>query len=72
MKEKIVNYLLSKQWFISIVRQRYLSALEDIDYNAHAEGCGLEDRMITDRYDAMAYGYEQALGAAFKAVDNVT
>ena len=24
MKEKIVNYLLTKQWFISIVRQRFL------------------------------------------------
>jgi hypothetical protein len=71
MKEKIVNYLLSKQWFISIVRQRYLSAIEDIDYNAHAEGCGLEDNGITDRYDAMAYGYERGVDAAFEAVDNV-
>jgi len=71
MKEKIVNYLLSKQWFISIVRQRYLSAIEDIDYNAHAEGCGLEDRNIIDRYEAMEYGFERAIDAALEAVDNV-
>jgi hypothetical protein len=48
-----------------------LSAIEDIDYNAHAEGCGLEDNGITDRYDAMAYGYERGGDAAFEAVDNV-
>ena len=71
MKEKIVNYLLSKQWFISIVRQRFLDAIEDIDYNPHANGCGLEDRCITDRYDAMEYGWEKAIDAAFEAVDNV-
>lgn len=71
MKEKIVNYLLSKQWFISIVRQRYLDAIKDIDYNPHANGCGLEDRYITDRYDAMEYGWEMAIDAAFEAVDNV-
>lgn len=41
MKEKIVNYLLTKQWFISIVKKRYLSAIEDIEYNPNAEGCGL-------------------------------
>jgi hypothetical protein len=71
MKEKIVNYLLSKQWFISIVRQRFLDAIEDIDYNAHAEGCGLEDRNITDRYEAMEHGFMAAIDRAFEAVDNV-
>lgn len=35
---------------------------EDIpEYNAHAMGCGLEDRGITDRYEAMKYGWEQAV-----------
>ena len=31
------------------------------DYNAQAMGCGLEDRNITDRYEAMQYGWDQAI-----------
>jgi hypothetical protein len=31
------------------------------EYNAHAMGCGLEDRGITDRYEAMRYGWEKAI-----------
>lgn len=31
------------------------------EYNSQAEGCGLEDRSITDRYEAMAYGWERAM-----------
>jgi len=30
-------------------------------YHSQAQGCGLEDRGITDRYEAMAYGWDQAL-----------
>jgi hypothetical protein len=28
MKEKIINYLLTKQWFISIVRQRFFDKIQ--------------------------------------------
>ena len=28
------------------------------EYNEFAEGCGLEDRSITDRYEAMRHGWE--------------
>ena len=31
------------------------------EYHHQGMGCGLEDRCITDRYEAMAYGFEQAL-----------
>jgi len=31
------------------------------DYHTEAMGCGLEDRNITDRYEAMQYGWDQAL-----------
>jgi hypothetical protein len=31
------------------------------DYHPEAMGCGLEDRNITDRYEAMQYGWNQAL-----------
>lgn len=70
MKYRIVNYLLSKQWFIAIVIQRFVDELQNVPYNAHAEGCGLEDRGITDRYDAMEYGFDRGLYAAIEAVEN--
>lgn len=42
-----------------------LAALEPFDdwpdYHSEAMGCGLEDRNITDRYEAMQYGWDQAL-----------
>ena len=31
------------------------------EYNSHAMGCGLEDRGITSRYEAMQYGWDEAL-----------
>lgn len=31
------------------------------DYHAEAMGCGLEDRGITDRYDAMRHGWDEAI-----------
>lgn len=71
MKEKIVNYLLSKQWFISIVRQRFLDAVNDMDINTFTFGCGLEDRGITDRYRAMELGIEHTLEKVVEAIENV-
>jgi hypothetical protein len=32
------------------------------EYHDEGMGCGLEDRNITDRYEAMAFGWEQAMG----------
>ena len=31
------------------------------EYNHEAMGCGLEDKNITDRYDAMQYGWNEAI-----------
>lgn len=71
MKYRIVEYLLSKQWFVDIVIQRFVNELQNnVTYNAHAEGCGLEDRGITDRYEAMEYGFYRGLHAAIEAVEN--
>jgi hypothetical protein len=39
------------------------------EYREHAMGCGLEDRGITDRYEAMRYGWDEALERAWKAVN---
>ena len=41
---------------------------EEYQYNSHAMGCGLEVRDITDRYEAMAYGWEQAMDRAVEAI----
>lgn len=43
--------------------------LEELEYNSQAEGCGLEDRGITDRYEAMQYGWEQAIIAVKELLD---
>ena len=38
------------------------------EYNAHAMGCGLEDRYIMNRYEAMAYGWNEAIDRARERV----
>lgn len=35
------------------------------EYHAMGMGCGLEDRNITDRYEAMRFGWEEAMGRIF-------
>ena len=39
------------------------------EYHEHAMGCGLEDRGITDRYEAMRYGWDEALEKAWEAIE---
>jgi hypothetical protein len=72
MKEKIVNYFMGKEWFITIVRQRFSDAVNDMNINTFALSCGLEDRCIVDRYVAMEYGVEQTLEKALEAINNVS
>lgn len=38
------------------------------EYNAQAMGCGLEDRCIMNRYEAMAYGWNEAIDRARERV----
>ena len=37
--------------------------IDPIEADENALGCGLEDLNITDRYDAMMYGFNQAIEA---------
>lgn len=37
-------------------------------YHYEAMGCGLEDRNITDRYEAMQYGWECAIDRVFEQI----
>ncbi|MCC8492399.1 hypothetical protein ABQW67_19825 [Xanthomonas hortorum] len=46
----------------------------DFDYPEFREegmGCGLEDRNITDRYEAMRYGFEEALDQMATILDSI-
>lgn len=39
------------------------------EYHAQGMGCGLEDRGITDRYDAMRYGWDEAIERVAERLD---
>ena len=41
------------------------------DYNESAMGCGLEDRNITDRYEAMQYGWDEAISRVSECLPDV-
>lgn len=43
----------------------YASSL--VDYSYEGMGCGLEDRGIRDRYDAMKYGWDEAIESLDRA-----
>lgn len=45
-----------------LVMQKIAEEIANIEYNSWAEGCGLEDRNIIDRYEAMEYGWQLAMG----------
>ena len=42
--------------------------IEEPNYHFEAIGCGLEDRNITDRYEAMHYGWDCAISRMFEQI----
>jgi hypothetical protein len=38
------------------------------EYHDEGMGCGLEDRNITDRYDAMRYGWDEAIDSVARCI----
>jgi hypothetical protein len=42
--------------------------IEEPDYHYEAMGCGLEDRNITDRYEAMRHGWYCAMDRVFEQI----
>lgn len=44
-----------------ILEDGYSIEIEEPDYHTCGMGCGLEDINITDRYEAMAHGWERAI-----------
>lgn len=41
------------------------------EFSDQGMGCGLEDRGITDRYEAMRYGYDEALDQVAQIIDGM-
>lgn len=51
-----------------LAKQQEPVVIEAPDYRDEAMGCGLEDRNITDRYEAMRYGWECAVERIFSQI----
>ena len=43
---------------------------DEPEYHEEGMGCGLEDRCITDRYEAMQYGWEAAMERVYSEIIN--
>lgn len=41
------------------------------EFRAEGMGCGLEDRNITDRYEAMRYGFDEAVDQMVHIIDGI-
>jgi hypothetical protein len=52
-----------------IFQEDYLEMDEPI-YHPRAMGCGLEDLSITDRYEAMEYGWKEAIESFSREIPN--
>ncbi|HLV16034.1 MAG TPA: hypothetical protein VKY70_01035, partial [Pseudomonas sp.] len=42
-----------------------------LEFHEQGMGCGLEDRGITDRYEAMRYGWDEALDRVAEIIDDI-
>jgi thiamine pyrophosphate-dependent acetolactate synthase large subunit-like protein len=71
MKKIIFNYLMTKKWFLEFLKQRFDEEMNHVEYNAFAEGCGLENLNIQDRYEAMGYGWHNGFNDVEEAVNNL-
>jgi uncharacterized phage protein (TIGR01671 family) len=54
-----------------LVDDNHIGDIEHPVYNSSAMGCGVEDRCITDRYEACEHGYESAYEYIFQNVHEV-
>ena len=76
---KYVNDLETENAKLRAEAARYKAALEVLkdedkiipEYHDEGMGCGLEDRGITDRYDAMHHGWECAIKRMWEQVEGV-
>ena len=52
---RLTAYSQLKEW------EAFRKDFNNITYSSSGMGCGLEDRGITDRYEACAHGWEHAI-----------
>ena len=45
--------------------------IENLTYHSEGMGCGLEDREITDRYEACEYGWNEAIESVIEVFNNI-
>ena len=52
--------------------EKFIGELIELEpeYHSQGMGCGLEDRDITDRYDAMAHGWEKCVERYAELIEN--
>ena len=62
--EKLVAF--AEALIVEIAKQNEPISLNEPNYHYEAMGCGLEDRGITDRYEAMEYGWNCAIERMFE------
>ncbi len=55
-----------------ITRHACAESVNNIEYHHQGMGCGLEDVGITDRYEAMEHGFDEAVKYLYGAVMNTT
>lgn len=74
MNEKDMKCFCSETGYI----KGFNSCLDDIKsqimgmgYPTQGIGCGLEDEEITDRYDAAAYGWNEAIERVLEIISNM-
>lgn len=61
-KEDAILCSVAPEMLEALIENRStINYIADLEMNYEAEGCGLEDQGITDRYEAMAYGWEKAM-----------
>lgn len=53
------------------VLEKILEEIENLNYYPDGMGCGIEDRGITDRYEACEYGWNEAIEAVIEAISNM-
>ena len=51
-------------------KKEIIEIIEGIEYNDSSEWCGLEDSWITDRYEAMEYGWNRALESVIEMINS--
>lgn len=59
--EWVYGYLVVGSDGVFILEDGYEVGFQEPDYHRHGMGCGLEDRGITDRYEAMSHGWAEAI-----------